>query len=619
MIRTSSLAGLIFVALASAGAARAAIPAPGGVPAGYVFTHHGWFHPSCVVRVGEDEAVGSDLVIRGATASRGRPSAPAAIRVTIAPGARFAGAGGTATAPVHAAPLPAAAIYDGYIVYYEYTGNLAVGPALTTDWIVPLPPPSIANQDIAFFNDILTSADGGDILQPVLDFNGETAGKWSIESEHCCIGGNDMQTTPIVVAPGDTIRGIVTGASCTASGCQSWTVTTTDVTSGKSTTLNTTAPGGVPNGVSPGSLETYGVTSCDMFPASGETTFTGNTLTDANGAVQSPKYTLLTLQGVNAEVPAQLRLRRDGLGRRLHVDLRHGPRRRRDGRGQRGDVHRVQLRGRARTRYTDRMGVRDRHAGAGPAQSARAPSLIVAVASVMLAASPALAGQSPRPRPLAEPADRDAVARAHRLPRVRRRRGERRRSRRGRRVARPRRALDRHPADGIPVRAHVYERLRQGHRTGRLEVRAPGAQGPGRRGSPDRVSGQRRASGDADGAGRTVARGEAGLAVEPARAGAPVAAGRRARGGGGGRVPDRDPSRRAAAGRVDAGRGAVREPLVRIGDRDRPLRAGQRCRRAARGERERDEQPGEPGPVGAGHRSMIGRLLARAVFLFQNS
>jgi uncharacterized protein (TIGR03382 family) len=303
MIRTSSLVALIFVALASAGAARAAIPAPGGVPAGYVFTHHGWFHPSCVVRVGQDEAVGSDLVIRGRD---GKPRST--IRACGYPrydrsGQAFRSPGGAATAPVHAAPLPAAGNYDGYIVYYEYTGNLAVGPALTTAWIVPPPPPSTANQDIAFFNDILTSADGGDILQPVLDFNGETAGKWSIESEHCCIGGNDMQTTPIVVAPGDVIRGIVTAASCTAFGCQSWTVTTTDVTSGKSTTLNTTAPGGVPNGVSPGSLETYGVTSCDLYPAGGETTFTGNTLTDANGTVQSPKYTLLTLQGVNAEVP----------------------------------------------------------------------------------------------------------------------------------------------------------------------------------------------------------------------------------------------------------------------------------------------------------------------------
>src|SRR5580658_5213536 len=41
------------------------IAAPPGVPAAYVFTHHGWFHPSCVARVQSDEVVGADLVVRG--------------------------------------------------------------------------------------------------------------------------------------------------------------------------------------------------------------------------------------------------------------------------------------------------------------------------------------------------------------------------------------------------------------------------------------------------------------------------------------------------------------------------------------------------------------------------
>ena len=81
------------------------------------------------------------------------------------------------------------------------------------------PPTNVANQDIAFFNAISTTAGGfgGDILQPVLDFNGETPGKWSIVSEHRCIAMNDMQTTPIVVTPGDHIRGTVTGTGCATS------------------------------------------------------------------------------------------------------------------------------------------------------------------------------------------------------------------------------------------------------------------------------------------------------------------------------------------------------------------------------------------------------------------
>ena len=281
-----------------------AIPAPSGVPATYVFTHHGWFHPSCVVRVQSDEVAGADLVIRG--------KSDGAVHFAFAPCAyprfdrhgRAMGTGASAP-PIHAAPQPAAAIYDGYIVYYAYNGGITPGSTLVTDEIVPPPPTNVANQDIAFFNDILTTAGSdGDILQPVLDFNGETRGKWSIESEHCCISNNDMQTTPVVVAPGDQIRGTVTGTGCATTGvCSAWSVTTADVTTGRSTTLNTTAPNGVPDGVSPGSLETYGVTSCDMFPAGGETTFTGNTLTDPGGNLQILKYRLINFDGVDPEVP----------------------------------------------------------------------------------------------------------------------------------------------------------------------------------------------------------------------------------------------------------------------------------------------------------------------------
>ena len=280
-----------------------AMPAPAGVPAAYVFTHHGWFHPSCVVRLQSDEVVGADLVVRGKSDGATRYAfAPCAYARFDAHG-RALGAGSSAP-PVHAAPQPAAAIYDGYIVYYEYDGSITPGSTLVTEEIVPPPPTTVANQDIAFFNDILTSAGSGDILQPVLDFNGETRGKWSIESEHCCLSNNDMQTTPVVVAPGDLIRGTVTGSGCGTNGvCSAWSVTTADVTTGKSTTLNTTAPDGVPNGVSPGSLETYGVMSCDMFPAGGQTTFTGNTLTDPGGNLQTLKYRLIDFEGVDAEVP----------------------------------------------------------------------------------------------------------------------------------------------------------------------------------------------------------------------------------------------------------------------------------------------------------------------------
>jgi hypothetical protein len=269
---------------------------PAGIPADYVLTHNGFFHPSCVVTLQSDEVTGDDLVIRGLDGSEHARFAPCAYP-------RYGRAGQLVQdphlPPVHATPV----LYDGYIVYYAYDGSLPVGPTLTTDWTVPLAPTNVNGQDIAFFNDILTTAGSGDILQPVLDFNGEVRNHWAMESEHCCLSGNDMQTTPVNVNVGDKIRGIVVGSNCAANGvCQNWSVTTTDLTTGGTTTLNTTAPMGVPNGVSPASLETYGVTSCDMFPASGELAFTGNQLTSAEGTKEL-KYRLLILDGANAEVP----------------------------------------------------------------------------------------------------------------------------------------------------------------------------------------------------------------------------------------------------------------------------------------------------------------------------
>ena len=279
---------------------------PAGVPGDYVLTHNGFFHPSCVVTIGSGETVGADRVIRGPGGAEHARFAPCAYPRYTVRGRAIAATGGvvtdsTAHGPlVHAAPVT----YDGYIVSYSYEGDFASGSALSTQWTVPLAPLDTADQDIAFFNDILTTAGGEDILQPVLDYNGEVRNHWAIESEHCCIAGDDMQTTPIDVNVGDVIVGTVTGTGCDSTGvCAGWTVTTADATSGKSTTLTTTAPMGVPEGVSPGSLETYGVSACDMFPASGELTFTDNAVTAVDGGVEKLKYDLITLDDVAAEVP----------------------------------------------------------------------------------------------------------------------------------------------------------------------------------------------------------------------------------------------------------------------------------------------------------------------------
>ena len=102
-----------------------------------------------------------------------------------------------------------------------------------------------------------------------------------------------MQSTLVQVSPGDIILGTITAADCDSDGvCKTWTVTTLDETTGKSTVLHTNAGGKAMDEINPMVLETYGVTSCEMFPANGEIVAYDNYIKDASGNSVSPDYTL---------------------------------------------------------------------------------------------------------------------------------------------------------------------------------------------------------------------------------------------------------------------------------------------------------------------------------------
>lgn len=193
---------------------------PEAVPANYVWTRSGFMHPSCVITVTSGDTVGDDMLVRGADGSPHGEILPCQYP-------RYDRHG----APVDSmAPQTYRRVYDGWVVDYKRDGALPAGALLTTEWEVPPAPTNIGGQDMGFFNDILLAGPGGyDILQPVLDY-WATNRYYQIISEHCCVGGNDVQTRGIRVAPGDVIRGTVQGTDCSASGaCAGWTVLTTNL------------------------------------------------------------------------------------------------------------------------------------------------------------------------------------------------------------------------------------------------------------------------------------------------------------------------------------------------------------------------------------------------------
>jgi MYXO-CTERM domain-containing protein len=270
---------------------------PASVPTDYVFTHNGFLHPSCVYRLQPGESVARDLTIVGVDGA-------AHDRIEPCPYARYDLGGHMVTAgdPPHRVHKGGGGgTYDGWLLSYSYPGSVSSGSNLSTKWIVPTPPTEVSTQDIAFFNDLETNTA---IVQPVLDFS-ELPGTWAMEAESL-VGNNDVQSTLVAVEPGDLLLGTVTSADCDSSGvCQSWTITLTDTTTGKSTTQTTMAVTDAPNEVDAAVLETYDVDSCARLPASGEVPFLDNSLTTSTGATEPETYTFYSLAQnmVNAEVP----------------------------------------------------------------------------------------------------------------------------------------------------------------------------------------------------------------------------------------------------------------------------------------------------------------------------
>jgi hypothetical protein len=262
---------------------------PVGVPAGYVLTHNGFFHPSCVYTLRSDEIVSRDLVIRGLDGTEHE-------RIAACAYPRFSLRGEQVTHAPHT-PHPGSATYNGWLLFgwagVHNQATVPTGSLLTTTWEVPTPPTNVGDQDLAFFNGFELDANGQDlIIQPVLDFS-ELPNAWAIESESCCVNGNDLQSTLVAVNPGDTIRGTLVPSGCNAQTgvCTSFTVTTVDLTTGGTTTLNADTDSLAVNEVDSAVFETYGITSCDMLPASGEVDF-ASLLKDGNGNPTALKYVI---------------------------------------------------------------------------------------------------------------------------------------------------------------------------------------------------------------------------------------------------------------------------------------------------------------------------------------
>ncbi len=234
---------------------------PAAVPADYVITPFGYFHPSCVVHLAPGDEVRSDQhLIRHANGTAD------GMHVCAYP--RFRADGEKVLGDERHIKKPD--ISHAWIEYASITTTGSYG-YLYAEWSVPPTPASKDGQTLFLFPGLEDSNDVVTILQPVLGWNSDYASSWGIASWNCCESGTTYEGTPQHASPGDTILGYMFDTCATGvKSCATWDVVTWDLQTGKfSDLVNTSSFGQTFNWAFGGALEVYNVVQCTDFPSNG--------------------------------------------------------------------------------------------------------------------------------------------------------------------------------------------------------------------------------------------------------------------------------------------------------------------------------------------------------------
>jgi len=295
LLKLSAAAVMLIVGLTAAQAQAPAGPhRPAAVPADFVITPFGYFHPTCVVHLAQRDELRPDQgIIRhtnGAIASMPHCSYP-----------HYRGDGEKVERDERAVKTPN--ISHSWVVSESVVTGGAYG-TITGQWNVPPTPPSNDGQTLFYFTGLEDANNVVTILQPVLGWNSDYASAWGIASWNCCENGTTYEATPQHANPGDTILGYIF-QNCnagTTKTCTSFDVVTQDLQSGNYSALtNTSNFTQTFNWAFGGVLEVYNIAKCSDYP-NNPNGFTGGTHTinfDALGLynwkgqlVAAPAWTL---------------------------------------------------------------------------------------------------------------------------------------------------------------------------------------------------------------------------------------------------------------------------------------------------------------------------------------
>jgi hypothetical protein len=262
-IAFSLFATVLTVAQAPAGPRR-----PAAVPADFVITPFGYFHPSCVNHLSKGDVLQTDKkAIQHANGTTTK------IAECAYPHYSSDGEAISVDEP-GANPLT---IGHSHVEYLSATTTSAYG-AMGETFIVPPPPMDNDGQILYFYFGLQDIDDNVTVLQPVVGWNADFSGSWGIASWNCCVTGTTNESSPLPVNSGDEIIGQIQntcGPPKTKESCPSWNVFTIDNTiellSGSSyaTGLTSTSSYGQTfNWTFSAVMEVYNIARCQDYPSS---------------------------------------------------------------------------------------------------------------------------------------------------------------------------------------------------------------------------------------------------------------------------------------------------------------------------------------------------------------
>ncbi|HEY6338285.1 MAG TPA: hypothetical protein VIW68_07305 [Candidatus Sulfotelmatobacter sp.] len=302
-ITITMLATGLAVAQAPAGPHR-----PSAVPADYLITPFGYFHPSCVSHTAKGDIVRHDEnVIQHANGTT------ESIHVCAYP--HFKSDGEKITGDEQSNNQPT--IGHAWVEYASTTTKTSFG-YMYAYWNVPPAPSTNDGQTVYLFPGLEDINDVVTIVQPVLGWNSDYASAWGIASWNCCASGTVFEAPPAPVNSGDVIDGYMfdTCAAGTLS-CPTWDIVTWDTTSGNfSEMLNTSSQGQTFNWAFAGALEVYNIVQCGDYPSNGSISFYNvNLFNDKFVKIPSPSWSVTNLSsgltpqcGYGGSLPKQLTL-----------------------------------------------------------------------------------------------------------------------------------------------------------------------------------------------------------------------------------------------------------------------------------------------------------------------